>query len=66
MLDLTPRETEAALWCIHTVSLGYCHEPPDGSVLDGLKHKLLENAQPAPRKAADIPAPVVVVEGRGW
>lgn len=41
-LMLTDRELEAALWCIHTVSLGYCHEPPDGTVLDGLKRKLLE------------------------
>jgi hypothetical protein len=43
---LTERETEAALWCIHTVSLGYGHEPPDGSVLDSLKQKLLEASAP--------------------
>lgn len=47
MLDLTPKETEAALWCIHTVSLGYGHEPPDGSVLDALKRKLLTEVEDA-------------------
>jgi len=64
MLDLTPKETEAALWCIRTVSAAYSHEPPDDSVLGGLRRKLLDQA--TPRKAADIPAPVVVVEGTGW
>lgn len=41
-LELSEKETEAALWCIHTVSLAYSHEPPSGSVLDGLKRKLQE------------------------
>lgn len=54
MLDLTAKELEAALWCIHTVSLGYGHEPPDGSVLDGLKLKLQEEAGAAPAKAGVI------------
>jgi hypothetical protein len=44
MVDLTPKEAEAALWCIHTVALAYSTEAPDGSVLDGLKRKLLEEA----------------------
>lgn len=66
MVDLTARETEAALWCIHTVALAYSTEPPDGSVLDGLKRKLLAQPHLAARKGAGIPAPTVVVEGKGW
>lgn len=66
MVDLTPKEVEAGLWCIHTVSAAYSHEPPDGSVLDGLKRKLLAEAQAGRRRGADIPGPSVVVEGKGW
>lgn len=44
-LELSEKETEAALWCIHTVALAFSHEPPSGSVLDGLKQKLLEAQQ---------------------
>lgn len=66
MVDLTEKETEAALWCIHTVAAAFSHEPPYGSVLDSLKRKLLEEARLVPRKAADIPEPTVVVQGKGW
>ncbi len=66
MVDLTARETEATLWCIHTVSLGYGHDPPDGSVLDSVKRKLLTEARAAPRKAPDFPEVRVVVKGKGW
>jgi hypothetical protein len=41
-VELTERQIEAALWCIHTVALAYSTEAPDGSTLDGLKQALLE------------------------
>jgi hypothetical protein len=66
VLDLTPKELEANLWCLHVVAAGYGHEPPGGSVLDSLKRKLLNEAQAIPRKAADIPGYEVAVKGKGW
>jgi hypothetical protein len=40
MVDLTPQEIQALLWCAHTVDLAYGHGPPQGSVLDSATEKL--------------------------
>jgi hypothetical protein len=65
MVRLTKAELEANLWCVNTLSTSWLGAP-DGTAIEGLKRKLLEQAQVAPRKGAGIPGPVVLVEGKGW
>lgn len=65
MLELSRKEIEAGLWCIHTVSAAFSAEPPDGSVLDGLKLKLQAEAQAAPAKPGDIAGDFEPSDGKG-
>lgn len=41
MLRLTKAELEACSWCVHTLSTSWLGAP-DGTAIDGLKHKLAE------------------------
>jgi len=41
VIELTPAEITTLLWHIHTVDLAYGNEPPEASVIAGVRRKLM-------------------------